>query len=192
MWIRAPEQEWRAFLRHTVFIFICQRPTRMSLSPARVFVAGNIVILDTPLWGLGAIPLAGPDVICPLHINQPALAFGRYDASAGCTLTGLGAAMAGVVAMRQEKPSILVVDDDATNVMVLESMLKKEGYLTYHAHDGGEAFEAAKAQQPDLILLDLGLPDGSGLDLLRMIRTVPELHSTPVVVLSCSDSDPSR
>ena len=43
--------------------------------------------------------------------------------------------------------------------------------------------------QPDLILLDLGLPDGSGLDVLRTIRSVPELRTAPVVVLSCSDDE---
>jgi phosphoserine phosphatase RsbU/P len=89
--------------------------------------------------------------------------------------------------MPQEKPSILIVDDDATNVMLLESMLKKEGYLTLRAHDGGQAFETAKAQQPDLILLDIMMPQVDGFQACRLLQQETQTTDIPVIFLSALD-----
>jgi two-component system response regulator len=93
---------------------------------------------------------------------------------------------------------VLVVEDDPGHAkLIRRALCQHQGTMVTVAPTAKNALDALGAHvarpeditQPDLILLDLGLPDGSGLDLLRMIRTVPELHSTPVVVLSCSDDE---
>jgi phosphoserine phosphatase RsbU/P len=98
----------------------------------------------------------------------------------------------GLIAMQQDKPTILVVDDDATNVMVLESMLKKEGYLTVSARDGGQAFDVARVHQPDLILLDLMMPQIDGFQACRLLQQDSHTTDIPVIFLSALDDVDSK
>ena len=93
---------------------------------------------------------------------------------------------------------VLVVEDDAGHAkLIRKALCQHQGTMVTVAETAQSALDALGAQvtrpdamiQPDLIMLDLGLPDGSGLDVLRRIRSVPELRSTPVVVLSCSDDE---
>ena len=93
---------------------------------------------------------------------------------------------------------VLVVEDDPGHAkLIRKALCRSQGTMVTVAETGGDALEALGARatnpeeivQPDLILLDLGLPDGSGLDVLRTIRSVPELRTAPVVVLSCSDDE---
>jgi two-component system response regulator len=93
---------------------------------------------------------------------------------------------------------VLVVEDDPGHAQLIRKALcENRGTNVTMAATARNALDALGARvtrpvdiaPPDLIVLDLGLPDGSGLDLLRIIRNVPELRSTPVVVLSCSDDE---
>jgi len=93
---------------------------------------------------------------------------------------------------------VLVVEDDPGHAkLIRKALCQHQGTMVTVAGTAQSALDALGTQvtspdeiiQPDLILLDLGLPDRSGLDVLRMIRSVPELRSTPVVVLSCSDDE---
>lgn len=74
------------------------------------------------------------------------------------------------------KPVILLVDDEDTIRMFLEKTLRDEGYEALTAATGGEALELTRSELPDLVLLDLKLPDMSGLEVLRQIKEeVPEV-----------------
>jgi two-component system response regulator AtoC len=74
------------------------------------------------------------------------------------------------------KPVILLVDDEDTIRMFLEKTLREEGYEALTAATGAEALEITRSQLPDLVLLDLKLPDTSGLEVLRQIKEeVPEV-----------------
>ena len=74
------------------------------------------------------------------------------------------------------KPVILLVDDEDTIRLFLEKTLRDEGYEALTAATGGEALELTRSELPDLVLLDLKLPDMSGLDVLRQIKEeVPEV-----------------
>jgi len=93
---------------------------------------------------------------------------------------------------------VLVVEDDPGHAkLIRKALCQHQGTMVTVAGTAQSALDALGTQvtspaeiiQPDLIMLDLGLPDGSGLDVLRMIRSVPGLRSTPVVVLSCSDDE---
>ena len=96
---------------------------------------------------------------------------------------------------------VLVVEDDPGHAkLIRKALCQHQGTMVTVAGTAQSALDALGAQvtspdeiiQPDLILLDLGLPDRSGLDVLRTIRSIPELRSTPVVVLSCSDDEAVR
>ena len=79
---------------------------------------------------------------------------------------------------------VLLVDDDATLRQTLAIGLRAEGHEVLVAADGRSALQAVTEDQPDLVVLDLGLPDLSGVEVLRQLRTFSRL---PVVVLSARD-----
>jgi two-component system KDP operon response regulator KdpE len=77
--------------------------------------------------------------------------------------------------------TVLVVEDDAETRAVLVRELGSRGYRTQEAEDGRAALERWEASRPDVVLLDLGLPDMDGLDVIRRIRNDA---MTPIVILS--------
>lgn len=81
---------------------------------------------------------------------------------------------------------ILLVEDDASLAAGLKSALGREGFAANHVATGREAILAAKADRPDIIVLDLGLPDMDGLDVLTQLRQLDE--PVPVLVLTARDS----
>lgn len=83
--------------------------------------------------------------------------------------------------MRKIGTKILVVDDETEIRRFLKIGLKSHDYLMLEAANGKEGLREATAQNPDLVILDLGLPDMSGFEVLRTIR---EWSKIPVIVLS--------
>ncbi len=79
------------------------------------------------------------------------------------------------------KPLVLMVEDDAQIRRFLRAALDAEGYRVHESTTVADGLAQAAARQPDLILLDLGLPDGDGLDLIDGVRAWGQ---TPIVVLS--------
>jgi DNA-binding response OmpR family regulator len=84
---------------------------------------------------------------------------------------------------------ILLVDDDASLLVVLSEQLRDDGYEVATARDGGEALRRLEAGWPDLILLDLMMPRVDGLALARQIKTEADL---PIIVLSAIDTADSK
>ncbi len=78
-------------------------------------------------------------------------------------------------------PRILVVEDEAPLARFLGSSLARKGYQVIAAADGGEAIRLGRSHNPDLVLLDLGLPDMDGLEVLQAFRT---WSAAPVLILS--------
>jgi two-component system alkaline phosphatase synthesis response regulator PhoP len=89
------------------------------------------------------------------------------------------------------KGRILVVDDDREIVRLLRSYLEKAGFTVLTAYSGETAVQNLLHEQPDLVLLDLMLPDMDGFDITRHIRAEPRLQQTIVVMLTArvEDSD---
>jgi DNA-binding response OmpR family regulator len=85
------------------------------------------------------------------------------------------------------KGRILVIEDDRVIRTVVEHHLGRAGYLSFIAATVAEARVRLRNTAVDLILLDLGLPDGSGLDLLDELRDDEDLSRIPVVILTGSD-----
>lgn len=85
--------------------------------------------------------------------------------------------------------TILIVEDEARLAEILEDYLKREGYRTERAKDGGRALELWRAAQPDLILLDIMLPVLDGLEVARRIRAESDV---PIIMLTARDDEVDR
>ena len=79
---------------------------------------------------------------------------------------------------------ILVVEDQADLRGILRDLLTGSGYEMLEAADGGEGVAKAKAERPDLILMDIQLPVLDGYETTRQIRSEPNLKSTPIIAVS--------
>ncbi|MBX6422879.1 sigma-54 dependent transcriptional regulator [Thermosulfurimonas sp. F29] len=84
--------------------------------------------------------------------------------------------------MSSESPRILIVDDDQSFQRFLQLFLEKEGYRVLIAGDGTEALKILEREEPDLILLDLRMPEMGGLEFLERLRR--EGRETPVIVIT--------
>jgi len=91
--------------------------------------------------------------------------------------------------MGDNGPRILVVDDERAIRRFLRASLTAHGYHIFEAARAQEGLEAAAAVRPDLIILDLGLPDSDGIDVTRQLR---EWSRVPIVVLSVRGEDADK
>jgi two-component system phosphate regulon response regulator PhoB len=87
---------------------------------------------------------------------------------------------------------VLIVDDEKDLRTLLDFNLKRAGYRTVHAANGREALQRAGSQRPDLILLDLNLPDVSGTDVCRQLKADPTTQAIPVVMLTARSGEADR
>jgi excisionase family DNA binding protein len=84
--------------------------------------------------------------------------------------------------VRQQAPLVLVVDDEKSIRVTVAAFLEKDGYRVAVAENGQQAVEAAQREMPNLVLLDLAMPDMSGVAVLKTLRcTEPDL---PVVIVT--------
>ncbi len=82
---------------------------------------------------------------------------------------------------------IMIVDDDQHLVLGLLPRLRTNGYKVISAPDAISAIWVARKENPDLIILDLGLPGGDGFTVLERMKELPELAHIPVIVLSARE-----
>jgi len=83
-----------------------------------------------------------------------------------------------------EKKKILVIDDEADTVTYLVTLLQDNGYETVSANDGEEGLEKVKTEKPDLVVLDVTMPQKSGMGFYKEIKTDPDRASIPVVFVT--------
>jgi len=79
---------------------------------------------------------------------------------------------------------ILIVDDNEMNVKLLRWLLEKHGYVVQTASDAQTAREGIRAAHPQLVLMDIQLPDVDGLQLTREFKADPGLRSIPIVAVT--------
>lgn len=87
---------------------------------------------------------------------------------------------------------ILVVDDNADAAESLAELLELDGHEVFCAGDGREALDAARAHQPELILLDIGLPGKNGYEVAKELRAAPDLKQPVLVAISGYGQDGDR
>ena len=79
---------------------------------------------------------------------------------------------------------ILIVDDETDAISFVGSVLEDNGYDYISAQNGIEGLELAKNEKPDLILLDLIMPEKSGIMMFQELKKDPELEATPIIIVS--------
>jgi two-component system, LuxR family, sensor kinase FixL len=84
-------------------------------------------------------------------------------------------------------PTILIADDDQDFVKVLRERLMHEGYAILEAYEGVRAVEVAHGHHPDLIILDINMPAGTGTTVLERLRAKPDTALVPVLILTGVD-----
>jgi DNA-binding response OmpR family regulator len=88
-------------------------------------------------------------------------------------------------------PRVLVVDDEADAVELLQEFLSAKGYEVLTAHDGEEALRAVREERPHLILLDIRMPGMNGLEVLRRVRQIDQEVGV-IVVTAVSEEETGR
>lgn len=81
-------------------------------------------------------------------------------------------------------PKALIMDDDNEFRMLLHEFLLDIGLAVMSASSVAEALDMAQSETPDVILLDVALPDGSGIDVCRMLKSIERLKHVPILFLS--------
>ncbi|HBE20943.1 MAG TPA: adenylate/guanylate cyclase domain-containing response regulator [Cyanobacteria bacterium UBA11149] len=94
--------------------------------------------------------------------------------------------------MSNSQPRILIVDDEPNNSFFLEELLLSEDYIPICASSGAEALTMAADSIPDLILLDVMMPDMDGFEVCQRLREDAKLQTIPVIFLTALDDDESR
>lgn len=94
--------------------------------------------------------------------------------------------------MSKKGKKILVVDDDPDILEMLKYNLKKEGYNVETEDNGRKAIETAKSFIPDLVILDIMMPDQDGVETCRQLRDIPELYDTFILFLTARSEEYSE
>lgn len=84
---------------------------------------------------------------------------------------------------------VLIVDDDAGIRMLLSKFLQREGFEVITAEDGLQGVEEAKANHPDIVVLDVVMPRMDGLTAARLIKYYKPLTNVPIIFLTAKDAD---
>lgn len=82
------------------------------------------------------------------------------------------------------KKKILIIDDDPNLVSFMTMLLEDNGYDTLTAAEGGAGLEQTRSERPDLVILDISMPETSGVRYYRDVRDDPELKNIPVVMVT--------
>lgn len=79
---------------------------------------------------------------------------------------------------------LLLIEDDAVFTRIYQKKFTKEGHQVVTAKDGREGLELIASEQPDVVLLDIMMPELSGLEVLERIKADPAIHGVPVIILT--------
>jgi sigma-B regulation protein RsbU (phosphoserine phosphatase) len=93
---------------------------------------------------------------------------------------------------RDISPLVFVVDDDTTIVRTIDGFMRRAGFRTESARDVAGALKEIRATRPDLILLDVNLPDGSGFDVCRLLSNEASAFTTPVLFISANEDTATK
>jgi two-component system, cell cycle response regulator DivK len=94
--------------------------------------------------------------------------------------------------MNQNEITILQIEDNPANKILIERVLEPHGYRLLHAADGETGFSLALDETPDLILIDMGLPDIDGQTVVTLMKQVPELQNVPIVAITAWPADKAQ
>jgi PAS domain S-box-containing protein len=87
------------------------------------------------------------------------------------------------------KPTVLVIDDDRAATDLIQVILENEGYRVLKAYQGTDGIELAARERPDLIILDLIMPETSGFNVAYQLKQIPATRAIPIIILTSMDID---
>ena len=87
-----------------------------------------------------------------------------------------------------EPKKILIIDDERVSQLTIAARLRASGYKVVSGGDAIMAIAIAKEEKPDLILLDIGLPGGDGIMVMKRIASISTIALTPIIVITAGDS----
>ncbi|MEM6282619.1 MAG: response regulator, partial [Chloroflexota bacterium] len=93
--------------------------------------------------------------------------------------------------IKHDPPLVLVADDEVSAATMLRHVFEREGYQVEIAHDGLAAVELAKNLLPDLVILDIMMPQMNGFEVLRHLREYSVTSGIPTIVVSARAKEPS-
>ena len=79
---------------------------------------------------------------------------------------------------------VMIVEDNELNMKLIRDLIEASGYETVQTRNGLEALDLARAHKPDLILMDIQLPEVSGLEVTRWLKEDDELHAIPIIAVT--------
>ena len=94
--------------------------------------------------------------------------------------------------MSAEQKLVLIVDDEAPNRKLLEQLLPLEGYQVISAADGVEALNAVETQRPDMILLDVMMPELDGFEVAKKLKANKDTAGIPIIMLTALNDQSSK
>lgn len=84
---------------------------------------------------------------------------------------------------------VLIVDDEPNILLSLDFLMKKNGYKVFLARNGAEAIESATSNLPDVIILDIMMPDVDGYQICKTLKSDPKLQHTKIMFLSAKSKE---
>ena len=107
------------------------------------------------------------------------------DAARASQVTGINRLVGRMaLAMADTEKTVLIVEDNELNMKLFNDLLDAHGYRTLQTRDGMEALDMAREHRPDLILMDIQLPEVSGLEVTKWLKADDEPQSIPVVAVT--------
>lgn len=97
-----------------------------------------------------------------------------------------------LIAPENVMTKILIVDDDKGATGLIETIIQSVGYEPIVVNESSQAMDVAKRIAPDLILLDLMMPQPTGFQLCRMLRATPGFRFTPIIIITALDDTDSK
>ena len=85
-----------------------------------------------------------------------------------------------------DKQKVLIVDDIFRNIQLLASLLKEEGFEVLFASNGEQALQMVNEEDPELILLDINMPDMDGYEVCRRLKAASQTQNIPVIFLTAN------
>lgn len=89
-------------------------------------------------------------------------------------------------------PTVLIVEDNPTNADVLSRRLRVKGYAHLCAENGAVGIQLAQSAKPDIILMDIGMPEVDGIEATRRLKADPQTQNIPIIAITASAFDSDR